>query len=121
MFIIHMGIPEMEALWNEWSQQDKAKTLKGENKKLFDKWVKAMKLLRENPNHPSLMSHTIDILTQKYGFTILESYLENKTNGRPWRMFWTYGPYQGAITILGLEPHPRNSRAYKRINLSHKP
>lgn len=114
-----MGVPEMAKLWNDWCQKSEANTLKGEDKKLFEKFGKALKLLAQDPSHSSLNTHSVALLTKKYGLTIWESYLENRTHGRPWRMFWAYGPYQGAITILGLEPHPKNKQAYKKIKLSH--
>ena len=32
---------------------------------------------------------------------------------------WTYGPGQGDITIVAIEPHPNDkSNAYKKITLS---
>lgn len=38
-------------------------------------------------------------------------------------MFWVYGPSDGEITVVGLEPHPedRKSRGYDRVSLSNLP
>ena len=38
-------------------------------------------------------------------------------------MYWAYGPGQQEITIIGLEPHPEDSKngAYDRIALSDLP
>jgi hypothetical protein len=50
---------------------------------------------------------------------VWESYLENNVPSAG-RIFWVYGPEQQAITIIGLEPHPNDSKsnAYKKITLS---
>ena len=35
------------------------------------------------------------------------------------RIFWCYGPGQGSITIIGLEPHPDDKgNSYKKVTLS---
>ena len=35
------------------------------------------------------------------------------------RIYWTYGPKQGQIIIMGIEPHPNDkSNAYSKIRLS---
>lgn len=67
----------------------------------------------------SLHTHEIDPLTKRYGIKVWQSYLENKRSGAR-RMFWVYGPNQNQITIIGLEPHPEDSKngAYDRISLS---
>ena len=38
-------------------------------------------------------------------------------------MFWAYGPEQGDITVLAIEPHPEDQKrgAYQRIKLSALP
>jgi hypothetical protein len=121
-FEIFMGEPEMLHLWNDLQQKAEAKTLDSEERELFDKWSKAMELLSGNPRHPGLESHEIDDLSKKYGFKVWQSYLENRKAGAR-RMFWTYGPEKGAITILVLEKHPNTSqkKAYKRVSLDRPP
>ncbi len=120
LYVIRMGIPEMDKLWRELQTKSKSNSLNKEDKDLYQKWGKALNLLAQNPNYPSLQSHSITELTSRYGMTVWQSYLENSRRGRPMRMFWVYGPYAMEITIIGLEPHP-NRGSYKRINLSNMP
>ena len=56
------------------------------------------------------------------GIKIFQSYLENNTPGAG-RLFWAYGPRQGDITVLAIEPHPEDRKrgAYERIKLSAMP
>lgn len=39
------------------------------------------------------------------------------------RMYWVYGPGEDSITIIGLVPHPEDTKrgAYEKINLSNLP
>src|SRR5271169_6890340 len=78
-FNIRMGLPEMEALWNDISTRKQQGKLDRDEEKFFKKLVKALGYLSENPRHNSLASHEIDDLTRKYGFKIFQSYLENNT------------------------------------------
>lgn len=121
-FKIRLGVPEVEAFWNEMNQKFDRDVLNATELKFFKKFVKALQLLSVNPKHTSLNSHEIPPLTQKYGIKIWQSYLENKVPSAG-RIFWTYGPNQGEITILGIEPHPEDKKtnAYKRIKLSSLP
>lgn len=117
-----MGIPEMEMLWNDLQQKYRSGLAGKDERNLYKKWGKALKLLSEDPAYPSLHSHEIVPLTKRYGIKVWQSYLENKTSGAM-RMFWVYGPAQKEITIIGLEPHPEDKKngAYDRINLSELP
>lgn len=118
MYAIHMGIPEMQKLWEELQRKVKSEKATKKDEKLYKQLGKAMRLLSENPRHPGLRTHEIDALTARYGIKVWESYLENNTPGAG-RMFWVYGPDVGDITIIGLEPHPNDkSNAYKKITLS---
>ena len=110
------------ALWKRLLTQHKQGTLAGEDRDLFKRWAKAVALLRENPRHPGLRTHEIDPLTRRYGRKVFQSYLENNTPAAG-RMFWVYGPDDGQITVIGLEPHPedRKSRGYDRVLLSQLP
>jgi hypothetical protein len=121
-FHIRMGVPEMAAFWEDLTNCYQLDTLTSDQKKSFKKLVKVLDLLRSNPRHNSLKTHEIEELTGKYGFKIFQSYIENKTPSAR-RIFWAYGPEKSDITILGIEPHPENTKrgAYKRIKLSHKP
>jgi hypothetical protein len=117
-----MGLPEMEALWNDLSSRQQAGTLDKGEAQFFKKLVKALGYLAENPRHNSLASHEIDDLTRKYGLKIFQSYLENKTPAAG-RVFWAYGPERGDITVLAIEPHPEDQKrgAYQRSKLASFP
>ena len=121
-FKVRMGVPEMEALWNDLSTRKQQRQLDRAEEKLFKKLVKALGYLQENPRHNSLASHEIDDLTRKYGLKIFQSYLENDTPAAG-RLFWAYGPDHGDITVLAVEPHPEDQKrgAYQRIKLSALP
>ena len=118
-FQIRMGVPEMEAHWNDFSTRKLAGTLDRDEERYFKKLVKALGYLATNPRHPSLNSHEIDDLTRKHGFKIFQSYLENHKPAAG-RIFWAYGPDQGDITMLAVEPHPDDQKrgAYERVALS---
>ena len=121
-FNIRMGIPEMEAAWEDLVERHSQETLRADEARFFKKLVKALRFLRENPRHNSLASHEIDTLTRKHGIRIFQSYLENRTPAAG-RIFWAYGPDPGDITILAVEPHPesRKQGAYERVKLSFQP
>lgn len=121
-FNIRMGIPEMEVLWFSLQREYHSGTINKKDAFLYKKWGKALKLLSDNPRHPSLQTHDIRELTERYGERVWQSYLENKTSGAM-RMYWVYGPDSKSITIIGLEPHPedKKSGAYARIVLSDLP
>ena len=116
---ILMGIPEMEALWNDLREKHRSGTANKNEELLYSKWGNALKKLSEDPAYPSLKSHEIDSLSRRYGMKVWQSYLENKKSGAM-RMFWVYGPEHQQITIIGLEPHPEDKKngAYDRITLS---
>ena len=118
MFKIHMGVPEMESFWNDLtSRVDSGKASKNEIRQ-YDKIGKTLLLLSKDPRYPSLHSHEISALTARFGQKVWESYLENNKPAAG-RIFWTYGPEKGHITILAIEPHPNDkSNAYNKITLS---
>ena len=117
-----MGLPEMEELWNKLQTEYRIGKISKNDAIIFKKWGKALKLLSENPRHPSLKTHDIEVLSERYGERVWQSYLENKTSGAM-RMYWVYGPDKKSITIIGLEPHPEDKKngAYERITLSDLP
>ena len=116
---IRMGIPEMAELWNRLQTSYRDGTINKKDEELYKKWGSAIKKLAMNPQYPSLKSHEIEPLSKRYGMKVWESYLENNRSGAR-RMFWVYGPNKEDITIIGLEPHPEDSKngAYDRIILS---
>lgn len=121
-FEVRMGIPEMKAYWDQLQAGAEAGTLDREERELAKKFAKAVKHLGANPFHPGLQSHEIDDLTSRYGLKVFESYLENNRPSAG-RVFWVYGPERGQITVIGLEPHPEDSKkgAYQRVKLSALP
>ena len=117
-FEIRMGIPEIFSLWNELTQKADNNTLNKTEEKLFKKLVKAFGFLQSNPKHPGLETHEIPILSKRYGQRVWQSYLENKKPSAG-RLYWIYGPNQGDITIIGLEPHLNDKKdSYDKITLS---
>ena len=115
---IHLGIPEMDELWQNLNRKHADGSANKKDEKLRKQMGKAMWLLSQDPRHPGLRSHEIPPLSARYGTKVWESYLENDMPGSG-RIFWVYGPDQGDITIIGLEPHPDNkSNAYKKVTLS---
>ena len=115
---IHLGVPEMDELWQSLNRKHADGSANKKEEKLRKQMGKAMWLLSQDPRHPGLRSHEIPPLSARYGTKVWESYLENDTPGAG-RIFWVYGPDQGQITVIGLEPHPDNkSNAYKKVTLS---
>ena len=121
-FNIRMGLPEMADLWNDLSSRKQNGNLEKEEEKFFKKLVKTLGFLASNPKHNSLATHEIADLSRKYGRKMFQSYLENNTPAAG-RLFWTYGPEKGDITVLAIEPHPEDRKrgAYDRIKLSSLP
>ena len=121
-FKIRLGLPAMEALWQDLSTRKLQGALDKDEERFFKKLIKALGYLEQNPRHNSLASHEIDDLTSKYGFKVFQSYLENATPAAG-RLFWAYGPDKGDITVLAIEPHPEDQKrgAYQRIKLSNMP
>ena len=116
---IRLGIPEMAELWDSLNAKVADGSAGKDERALYQKIGKAMKLLATDPRHPGLQSHEIGSLTKRYGgIKVWESYLENNKPSAG-RLFWVYGPGKGDITIIGVEPHPSDKRnAYRRITLS---
>ena len=118
MFTIRMGIPEMEEYWTNLENKVESGKSTKVQLKLYNKIGKTLFLLANNPRHPGLNSHEISSLSERYGHKVWESYIENKTPAAG-RLFWAYGPNQGEITIIAIEPHPNDkSNAYNKITLS---
>lgn len=67
--------------------------------------TKALRLLSENPKHPSLKTHQYYSVQGPSGEKIFEAYAEQKTPAA-YRLFFYYGPTKGVITIFAITPHP---------------
>ena len=118
MYAIHMGIPEMKALWEDLQQKHRSGRASKAEEKLYKLMGKAMRLIATDPRYPGLQTHEITALSRRYGMKVWQSYLENNTP-KAGRIYWVYGPDKGDITIIGLEPHPEDkSNAYQKITLS---
>lgn len=121
MYDIHLGIPEMKALWDELTEKVHNASANKQEQKIYRQLGKAVYLLSQNPRHPGLQSHEITELTVRYGVKVWESYLENNTPSAG-RIFWVYGPERADITVIAIEPHPNDkSNAYRKITLSDMP
>lgn len=118
-FKIRLGIPEIEALWQELNQKKQSGKITKDEDDLRKKWGKAMAFLSTNPKHPGLNTHEIEPLTRRYEERVWQSYLENRKPAAG-RIFWVYGPGKGEITIIGLEPHPEDKKkaGYAKVKLS---
>ena len=116
MFTIYFD-GEAETLISGLGEKAIAGELNRDEKDLYRKIRKALQHLETNPRHPGLKSHEIDVLTEKYGVRIWESYLENRKAGAR-RMFWIYGPETKEITIVGIENHPEPGRGFARVKLA---
>ncbi|HEY0025060.1 MAG TPA: hypothetical protein VGB24_19250 [Longimicrobium sp.] len=99
----------MLELWKRLLKGHRQNSLSPADRELFKRWAKAIALLRDDPRHPGLRTHEIEPLSRRYGRKVFQSYL--------------YGPEDGHITVVGLEPHPedRKSRGYDRVSLSNLP
>lgn len=118
MFTIYFD-GEAEKLIGELGAKALQGSLNKDEKDLYRKIRKALHHLENNPRHPGLNSHEIDVLTAKYGVRIWESYLENRKAGAR-RMFWIYGPQTREITIVGIENHPEPGSGFARVRLATK-
>lgn len=107
----------MRDFWIKLSGKIENNTANKDEVKLYKKFTKTVSLLEKDLKHNSLHSHEIEILSQRYGMKVWESYLENHKPAAG-RIFWVYYP-PGSITIIGLEPHPNdNKHSYEKITLS---
>ena len=119
MFKIRMGVPETDNLWKSLDAKSKEGILSKAEAPLYKRGSKALRFLSQNPRHPGLGSHEIGALSRRYGEKVWQSYLENRTPAAG-RMFWVYGPGKAEITVIGLEPHPEDSKSagYAKVWLS---
>lgn len=108
---------EADRLIQDLSEKACEGELNRDEKDLYRKLRKAIQQLEVDPRHPGLNSHEIEVLTEKYGVRIWESYLENRKSGAR-RIFWIYGPETREITIVGIENHPEPGRGFARVKLA---
>ena len=120
-FEIVPGIPNVADFLNKLSYKCKNNEASADEFLLHKKLKHTFELLSIDPFYPGLNSHEIGELTIRYGKKVFTSYVENnKPNAK--RIYWVYGPNQGQITIISIEPHPNDkANSYKKIKLSHEP
>ena len=114
-----MGVPEMKDLWKALTKKNREGNLSKDEATLYKNWGKALRFLPQNPRHPGLASHEVDALSRRYGEKVWQSYLENNTPGAG-RMFWVYRPGKAEITVIGLEPHPEDTKSTRKYNYRPK-
>jgi hypothetical protein len=95
-----------EIIWAD-SAEETYYNLKNDpsRKKQYKAVKKTIRLLSENPRHPSLRTHEYFSLKGPQGEKVFEAYAEQKTPAA-FRMFWYYGPEKSHITIIAITPHP---------------
>ncbi|MPM64012.1 hypothetical protein SDC9_110897 [bioreactor metagenome] len=64
MYLIRLGIPEMEELWTSLIRKHKEDVLTLQEELLYKKMGKAMLFLSNNPRHPGLQSHEVEALSR---------------------------------------------------------
>lgn len=127
-FTIRLGLPFMEDFWQDLMSRYTNETLSKNELKTFKKLTKALHHLSINPYHSGLNSHEIDELSIRISKIIgkktkvFQSYLENNTPAAG-RIYWCYAPQKDHITIMGIEPHPEDSKrgGYNKVALSDLP
>jgi len=76
MFKIRMGIPEMKEFWDDLLARKKSNSLTPDEEELLKRLSKTLKFLSADPKHPSLKTHEIEELSNKYKMKIWQSYLD---------------------------------------------
>lgn len=66
--------------------------------------VKALELLKQNPQHPGLQTHEFTSLKGPEGEKVFEAYAEQDTPAA-YRIFFYYGDSRGEIVIVAITPH----------------
>ena len=74
-------------------------------RKRYEAVQKALRLLTENPRHPSLQTHQYHSMAGPKGEKVFDAYAEQNTPAA-YRIFFFYGPSKGDITIFAITSHP---------------
>lgn len=98
---------EVAAKTAETKRKKKGKKKSSKQEGLFKQVHKCLKLLGENPRHPSLHTHEFDSLDHPYAKSgkVFVAYAQNKRSDA-YRIFWCYGPDKGKLTIIAITQHP---------------
>jgi hypothetical protein len=68
--------------------------------------TQSLRLLAQDPRHPSLQTHAYASLSGPEGAKVFEAYAEQNTPAA-YRIFWCYYPAKtNTITVLAITPHP---------------
>ena len=73
-------------------------------KKRYNAVKKALKLLSNNPRHPSLQTHQYYSISGPNREKVFEAYAEQDTPAA-YRIFFYYGPKRWDITVFAVTPH----------------
>ena len=104
---------KMGALLTSLKRKVDEGTANVDERKLWKQLEKTLRLLAENPKHPSLASHKIQGLKKAYPYEVWQSYVENHTPGAK-RLYWHYMS-ENAIEVTAVELHPENARDYRNV------
>jgi len=87
--------------------EEQLRNLKRDRSKIsqFKSIVKSLKLLRDNPKHPSLRTHKYHSIKGPSNQDIFEAYAQQKTPSA-YRIFFCYGKIRRQIVIISIIPHP---------------
>jgi len=87
--------------------EEQLRNLKRDRSKIsqFKSIVKSLKLLRDNPRHPSLHMHKYRSIKGPDNQDIFEAYAQQKTPSA-YRIFFCYGKKRRQIVIISIIPHP---------------
>ena len=77
------------------------------SKGLVKQVKKSLGFLQNDPKHPSLNTHPYDSIQNPLDLKakVFEAYAQNQTPSA-YRIFWSYGPEKGQLTIIAITPHP---------------
>ena len=67
---------------------------------VYDQLQKALRLLEDNPRHPSLRTHEVKCASGDYGGKIFEGYVNLQ-----YRFTWEYGAEKSAIIMRNVDNH----------------
>ncbi len=98
---------EQKAIDIEGKRKKQLKSKSSKQEGLFKQVKKTLQYLRENPGHPGLRTHPYSSLEHPWDSSqkVFEAYIQNNTPAG-YRVFWSYGPEKGQITIIAITAHP---------------
>ncbi len=76
------------------------KKLKKLSPPILEAAKKTLRLLAQDPRHPSLKTHKVQKAVGEFGGDVFEAYVTKK-----YRLTWEYGPDQGMISLRNIDNH----------------